>query len=1109
MPDNNFDIEIPFPDYTIERIVFEEQRVTLLCSMRRPRNQNNSSWFLSSRFYQYIKAFFVVSDPLLDSHISNFYYPESRVSAWSTALEIPLESWESSMEPGEDRAGGGGSIYGTTKTSLQELVQQKQLLKQNLYASVNDDAVTQEGIVGSTRSDHYFELEIPFLSREKEPLNPYGSPVGIDVFSFMHIDVSAMLEDFPQLQGIDALAETARIGGKFKYHKCLQPSAGPNANLEKIEFVPALFRRNGQPYRGYAHYHAPQNPGPDGYIGWMAGPSGDAGDMEAREKLNSRNVRNNRVIFNLRRNPLNYDGNFLNNNNSYQGYDMAQSFGLGVHSPVDTPQLSLGEELINHLKSQVGQIKLIGEIGTNIYREQLEKAALGSIRNAKFNVMDTSVQPEIFSTLKTTPQADRTHYYSLFTINCEDILTYNSRFGHIFKNIFENVSNEFSRPILTDMISRCAISDIKITRRRVTRLPICNNYSSTGKRQEYDIEEPRRFLISAPGDGALPEGANSPGFFISDSSNLRCSISQVDSPSLFKRTYEFEDYDLWENVDYGTYEYVIELNFVDGVRDYLFSLHERFLRALTEYSNFLKKASIPYLDYENSDYYQGFQFSENENELIRRNQRNSGNYIISQDRFTVAFSREVSDAGPERAPLAVRNALDLYLDCLTIFGVTPFGTSLLDPASFPISVENKNQLMADLAVQNTNLTTYEFFYELFSSMLRVVEKNIFLREHGRVDTLNFNRTANSITSTMDLPSSYISLTAPCNASVSTIPKTAIMIEPQIEGNISLGNAILSANAPVGGVFTIRASRTSSGLARNSEANIDILVNPDFVDSRVDFFSSSFLSSGTVTRESAESMVRSAIDGSQAGSVVIPGASILEDPLLLFNNSISAYGGITFQSMATRIMSRSYSSEEEENIFMSTEMQKTLFFEIVNSKSGEDFERRVDDMYKDHYYVKEGLGELYNTVKGFMAMTKVEQNIKMKSSFKEIVLSGVTKEEFQKQKRTIKRMNNNLIIDTNFKLNKYIPGQGLNSELALSNIGIYLPESELPENIYLVNNIIVSSVEITGRPVLSGGTTAQSGPRSVSPSPRTTTSTGASQTTTQMQSTNYGGGGSSY
>ena len=1100
----NFDFEVPFPDYSVERIVFEEKKVTLLCSMMRPRNQNNSSWFLSSRFHQYIKVFFVVSEKLSEEQLIKYNYPQFRVSEWSSALEVPLESWEACTEINEG-SNGRPAIFGRTITSLEELVQQKQLLQQNLYASINDDAVTQENIVGSISSDHYFEVEVDFPSIEKLDLDAYSSS-SLDVFSFMHIDVERMKEDFNL--GVNA-GEIIGIGGRFKYDKCLRKvdEDMPSERLEVIENVNALFRENGSAYSGMAHYHRDEDGerGPGGYVGWMSGPGPGLGfpgvveEMENRERLTARPVKNTKVVYNLVHNPLDYTGQSLLGNrnlqNTYDGYEIGQSFGLGLLAPVNTPHVSLGEELIAHVRAQIGQIGMVGDIGTSIYREKLENAAIGSIRNSKFSVMDTSVDPDLLSSLITEPFTDRTHYLSIMTINCDDVLMHNSRFGHIFRNIMENTLPEISNPILDDMIALCEISDFTVKRRRVTRMPLSNNFSSTGKREEYDSDEPRKLMIYCPGDSE-PDNVRA-GFSIATRENQRCSISQSQSPDRLKRVYQFKDYDLWENIDYGTYEYIVSINFKDGVREYLVSLYQEYSRFLAEYLDFVKEASIPYLDYRNSDYYQGHQFEDLFAERVAQRQfRSSGNYIIGQDRFTREFA-QAKNRG-DLPPQSVENIVNVYLRTLIILGITPFSLSLLDPNAAVQQEDMRTLLLEKLKVNKATLKTYEFFYELFSYTLKVLEKVTFLRKYSRYSQLNFDSSSKSLKSTIDVPSNQVSLEAPCNASVNTIPKNAILVEPAIPivGDVVEIPGAFSPNAGLGAVFSIRNFR--GGL--NSD-------NPNFraiSGNRIEIVSPVEVFDGSVSRADAEARIFAAIEASTVGSIDIPGRELMRDPLKLFNNTMASQGGITFESMATKIMViREDETTSEKNNHMNVDMQKTLLTEILNSESGEDFEKRIDDVYKDYYYTKEGLGTLFDTVKSVMTIAKVSQKISTKSTFKDIVMSGDTESDYRHNQRDRRNSARTSIMDIGFVLSKYVIGSGLQISGADSNIGIYIPESKLPAGLHLVNKIVVSSGSLNGAVAQSNSPT-----RRASTSATTPTGTGA-QTSGRTTSSNYGGGGSSY
>ena len=794
-------------------------------------------------------------------------------------------------------------------------------------------------------------------------------------------------------------------------------------------------------------------------------------EMHDRERLSVREVRNNKVVYNLERDPLSYDGTSLNEDNSYNGFELAQQFGLGILLPTELDQLSIGEDLIAHVRSQIGQINLIGEIGTSLYREQIKKTAISSIRNSKFSLCDGGALK--LQWFEAPPRTDRPAYVSGFVLNSEDMLVYNSRFGNILKNLIDNTTRDISGPIVDKIMSFSRFHDFKVSRRRVTNLPTINNFSSTSKHEVYDKDEPAKEIIRTKS----PDGDNS-GFKFLTNENAMAEISPLIS-WLFpgKVVLILRDYDLFDTVPYGTYEYVIDTLFVDGIRAYLVDLYENYCLALKQYKEYVREAQMPYLDQTQSGYYVGNQFSNGLEEQRQREELGvSGNYITAEDRFTDDFIA--------RARLMqgkVNNIVDLYVEALTVFGVTPFSVSLLDPRAEVMSRQYKSELKEKLLPERATLKTIEFFEGLFTTLKSVISKNTFLQEYGRQNILNTTEKEVFIGKDISYPPELIFLSAPTNRAIHTIPKSSVLLEPNIPGiiggvRISPPNSISLASA-----FTLRddynlsiesAMTTESPLIRN------------IMRTRRNSIYNMGDQQSLSTEQRAEINFRLMARIESANNN--PYIQQRRDPLSEFNQVLMRYKGITFNSMASRAI---LTSPEEQQVgkdtdfaksqkHMSDELQSTILNSIIRSKSKEHFVEHMENEYKDFYYTKKGLGNLFASVQNILSVSRVlSLNVgNIKPSFKDAVLNGTTiNSERDMAVRNITRGNSSSLLDTNFVSQRYVPDSGLMREPARnSDIVVYVPEFDLPEGVHMVNNVLLPSgdlddaIDATPRPTTSFG-----------------------------------------
>ena len=67
------------PGFAINKILVGQEKISLTCAIRRPRDVNYENWLGSSEFNQYIKYYFIIAPDLSEEDLGKFHYADTRI----------------------------------------------------------------------------------------------------------------------------------------------------------------------------------------------------------------------------------------------------------------------------------------------------------------------------------------------------------------------------------------------------------------------------------------------------------------------------------------------------------------------------------------------------------------------------------------------------------------------------------------------------------------------------------------------------------------------------------------------------------------------------------------------------------------------------------------------------------------------------------------------------------------------------------------------------------------------------------------------------------------------------------------------------------------------
>lgn len=1034
------------PKFSIRRIVISDKQAVVSCALRRPRELNYENWIGSNEFNPYIKYYFVAAPRLSGEDVAKFYYPQTRITSLTMAIgSRDISSWDLALGPQEENLNLGYiptnpfNLKGYTAVTLSEILQGEASSKEPLEESLlqNDEGYNTS-----------FEVVVDLVN------NPTGRDVTqLNIMAFAQLDIARLKEDF----GLSVTRQLANIGSALIYEQCLIRSRKGSSStgfLVVPEFRRVFTREDGTLYDGPSHYHGVNNPGPNQYIGWMAGPIG--GDMSTRPLLRVREIPNTKVTSNLFiERALNPAGFALSEDNSYSGY------GNTAEAEISDPGLALfGETITQTLNSQIGLLTSAGQTPGEMsqeYHKKLKELMTLSLKRGKLTITDASINPEKLSWIST---ASGTPYHgSLMMLNLGDILTGNSRLGYLMSR-HQNINSRESKELVEAMIAGSKIYDFSIFRRRITGSPVGNNALSTAVHETYDNDDPEEYIIRTsapsgrkPGDSILRSARNDSAQIFEHNPNIR-------SP---QKIIMIHDYDMFATRDQGRYEYVVDLTLEDGIAKHLKNKYQELSKAIKSFSEYVLEASRPYMDYRKSGFYANEQFQDGlKDQKEREGVSEIGNYDHSTGEFTDSFVKRSLNLRQR-----TDNMVDAYIESYYIL-----------TAKSQFNKDQMAQMKSSLLAKNTTLSGIEYFLGLCLKLQDQFETLINPSMRTVEGTLNLGSHKRRVSGEYKHPNNIISLRAAANLIVKAVPKNSLFVRAS-GMRVSLRDMAsrrtdavnLPSQAPAikalppTNFFGMRAKFVASrvgatdGAIAKAEKIYEQETIADITSAKTD-----------MEKALVSSRVTAAIEKSKSGPIVGPNKEDgIKNDLKTFEDLLSKHSGVKFETLVTKAAHTEESTiknkNKEKDKFISSKLQESIFSSVVKSESASQFVKETEKNYKDLSFKKEALGELYNTVSTILSTDKKIRDVKRKVSYKDKVLTKTdNKKEKAKRKNDLKSKKES-IKDNIFKPYTIKAKEGLVPATDAGDFGIiiYQKEGDAFEGAVVTDNVQLIVTEETPDP----------------------------------------------
>ena len=949
--------------------------------------------------------------------LARVYYPKTRVDSLKDGdSDAGILNWERTFAQKQRmvnqqlvvsrKNGKIDPLYGYMKVNIDEILSGENF-KSN--AAANPTPLSIDGLISGAGfnntepgDDTFFEVQ---LSCDDGWLDIDQASPGVgsrNLISFCQLDIKKLSEEYGLKNFVGTLKE---FGGPMHYEKLLDlspfvaPTGRARASSQKRAwFVPTTAEyfedQEGNPWNGLAHYHPDieGQRGPDGYVGWMSGPAG--GDMAGRRLLSRRQIQNTKVVSKIHIGAaLGFDGMPLSEKNTFLGYpDATNTEGDSVPSPYGS--LSFGDNILSVLRSEVG-------MGMLEVRQDEEDNALNTIAGSKMRklVLKKEMQdtPNFIDWAATYLSIADSKYSTFFTTNKEQILKSNSQYSYLLDFHREVINPEFyseqnlmrnateseinSYNFVKSCIENTRIYTMKISRRRVTNQPISNNSMSVPDYSNYDNNQIEEILVNFSDSNDLPAG-------VDEDDERKADLIEVFKDFYISRgissLFRLDDYDLYENITQGRYKYSAELTILDGVDISLKRLHSRLQSAMKSFERYVKEAEKPYFVF--ADF---IIRSDGDEQLDNR-----GSYDYETEQFSQYFIEERSDE---------------FIGAIETAVATAFEVSYLLTKKENFNNDLKNETIRNLKPDTADIGNLKMFFDFLQKIESSLRKRIFKNNTDIASTMNLGTHKRMVNLGVIAPSNLITIKSDIGGSVKVESKNSVFYNVE--------NAEDDDRRQVAEFFTLETIVSDRSPAETQNTNPDVEL-PAFFNS-----AGAQINRGALYRvrsigsyEENYSEIISATEYSPYGETYDSNTSTQHtDPLNSHNSSLNNFGGTTFNYLLTKTMSLSEISTNECGEQVATipsTVEQSILESIVEVDNREDFLDQVEEQYKDYYFTKEALGNLYNFIRhtisnrnALRSMNTDNENRRSRSQgYQQRVQQGTSTEQARSQQRNLRRQN---------------------------------------------------------------------------------------------------------
>lgn len=528
-----------------------------------------------SDYAQHLKINFMVLDDS-SAPVANYLIdPETRYQSLNGLKNLEFQGTKLNKDVGS--------------VSLSEVLQKK-----------NSSKTPASDKSGDYLHDINYELEIPL---DKVSV---GDSNKIHLVGFMHMDVESYMIEKGGFKDPGLKHPMEKKGSELVYDLLLDRK---DQGLETQSFRNVFYIEQKtdkgvvlEPYYGPAHYHGKSNPGPGGYIGWMAGLAG----KDMGPKLEVRRVKNNKVLS--------------------IGDRLQSPESLVFESRTGFPDAPSGDVLESYVRSITSRGELLD---SSIKMEKLIQASdfISSVSGKNF--MKTSDVSMNFVTAVSNQDPEtgeltneNSNHSVVVGIDYYRLVRDRSNYGDIL-NFHENAGNE---SLVKRFLAASRILNLEVKRERVTNNPYNYNDNCSLTYVTYDLNEPKvrlvnaqdRLTISDVATRNLTQRNTSNAIYknkLIEASSQLCSIKEVQltedmgavtdpitgigQPASFEeipgynRFFYIKDYDLFHNVQTGKYRHNLNLFVVDGVSNVLRATLKNLRQSVVEFLFYISQAEQP------------------------------------------------------------------------------------------------------------------------------------------------------------------------------------------------------------------------------------------------------------------------------------------------------------------------------------------------------------------------------------------------------------------------------------------------------------------------------------------------------------------------------------